>query len=206
MIFENRLAASLIGPLIGAIAGPAIARGASFLKDKLGETLFPESFELIEDPHLPRRLGSSPFDDEGVENRRRALIDKGVLTTWLLDLASARQLKLKPTGHGGGGSTSNFYLEKGKLSPAELIADIKSGLYITDLIGFGVNGVTGDYSRGASGFWIENGKKAWPVSGITVAGNLKDMFLNMTAANDLQFKGATNAPTVRIEGMTIAGS
>jgi PmbA protein len=129
-----------------------------------------------------------------------------VLTTWLLDLASARQLKLKPTGHGGGGSTSNFYLEKGKLSPAELIADIKSGLYITDLIGFGVNGVTGDYSRGASGFWIENGKKAWPVSGITVAGNLKDMFLNMTAANDLQFKGATNAPTVRIEGMTIAGS
>ena len=119
---------------------------------------------------------------------------------------SARQLKLKPTGNGSQGSPSNFYLEKGKLSPDELIADIKSGLYITDLIGMGVNGVTGDYSRGASGFWIENGKKAWPVSGITIAGNLKDMFLNLTPASDLQFKGSTNAPTVRIEGMTIAGS
>ena len=128
-----------------------------------------------------------------------------MLTTWLLDLASARQLKLAPTGHGSQGSTSNFYLEKGKLSPDELIADVKSGLYITDLIGFGVNGVTGDYSRGASGFWIENGKKAWPVSGLTVASNLKDMFLNMTPANDLEFRYGVNAPTVRLEAMTIAG-
>ena len=119
---------------------------------------------------------------------------------------AARQLNLEPTGHGPGGGTSNFHLEKGKLSPDALIADIKSGLYITDLIGFGVNAVTGDYSRGASGFWIENGKKTYPVSGITVAGNLKDMFLNMTPASDLQFKSATNAPTVRIEGMTIASS
>jgi PmbA protein len=112
-------------------------------------------------------------------------------------------LKLAPAGNG---SPSNFYLEKGKLSPDALIADIKSGLYITDLIGMGVNGVTGDYSRGASGFWIENGKKAWPVSGLTIAGNLKDMFRNLTPASDLQFKSSTNAPTVRIEGMTIAGS
>jgi PmbA protein len=136
-----------------------------------------------------------------------------VLTTWLLDLAAARQLKLKPTGHASRGTsgppgptTSNFYLEKGELTPAELISDIKRGLYITDMIGFGVNGVTGDYSRGASGFWIEKGKFAWPVSGITVAGNLKDMFRRMTPANDLRFKGSTNAPTVRIDGMTIASS
>ena len=131
----------------------------------------------------------------------------------VLDLAAARQVNLEPTGHASRGvsgppspTTSNFYLAKGKISVDELIGDIKSGLYITDLIGFGVNGVTGDYSRGASGFWIENGKLAWPVSGITVAGNLKDMFLNMTPASDLQFKSSTNAPTVRIEGMTVAGS
>jgi len=206
VVYDPRLSGGLIGHLSGAINGRAVARGTSFLKDKMGQRIFAKGIRIIDNPHRKRGLGSRPFDGEGLPTKRYAIIDDGVLTTWLLDLASARQLKLKPTGHGGGGSTSNFYLEKGKLSPAELIADIKSGLYITDLIGFGVNGVTGDYSRGASGFWIENGKKAWPVSGITVAGNLKDMFLNMTAANDLQFKGATNAPTVRIEGMTIAGS
>ena len=140
------------------------------------------------------------------------MIDNGVLTTWFLDLAVGAPAQAQPTGHAARGNraalatTSNFYLEKGKDSPEELIGDIKSGLYITDLIGFGVNGVTGDYSRGASGFWIENGKKAWPVSGMTVAGNLKDMFLNLTPASDLQFKSSTNAPTVRIEGMTVAGS
>jgi PmbA protein len=206
VIYDRRLSGGLLGHLAGAINGRAVARGTSFLKDRMGQQIFAKGIRIIDNPHRKRGLGSRPFDGEGLPTKRRAIIDGGVLTTWLLDLASARQLKLAPTGHGSQGSTSNFYLEKGKLSPDELIADIKSGLYITDLIGFGVNGVTGDYSRGASGFWIENGKKAWPVSGLTVAGNLKDMFLNLTPANDLQFKSSTNAPTVRIEGMTIAGS
>ncbi|HLG48534.1 MAG TPA: metallopeptidase TldD-related protein [Reyranella sp.] len=206
VIYDRRVSSGLIGHLAGAINGRGVARGTSFLKDRMGQQIFAKGIRIIDNPHRKRGLGSRPFDGEGLPTRRRAVIDDGVLTTWLLDLASARQLKLAPTGNGSQGSPSNFYLEKGKLSPEELMADIKSGLYITDLIGQGVNGVTGDYSRGASGFWIENGKKAWPVSGLTVAGNLKDMFLNMTQANDLQFKSSINAPTVRIEGMTVAGS
>jgi len=206
VVYDRRLSGGLLGHLAGAINGRGVARGTSFLKDKMGQQIFAKGIRIVDNPHRKRGLGSRPFDGEGLPTRRRAVIDDGVLTTWLLDLASARQLKLAPTGHGSQGSPSNFYLEKGKLSPDQLIADIKSGLYITDLIGFGVNGVTGDYSRGASGFWIENGRKTWPVSGITVAGNLKEMFLNLTPASDLTFKGSTNAPTVRIEGMTIAGS
>jgi PmbA protein len=206
VVYDRRLSGGLLGHLAGAINGRAVARGTSFLKDRLGQQVFANGIRIVDNPHRKRGLGSRPFDGEGLPVTRHAVIDDGVLTTWLLDLASARQLKLAPTGHGPHGSTSNFYLEKGKLSPDALIADIRSGLYITDLIGFGVNGVTGDYSRGASGFWIENGQRAWPVSGITIAGNLKDMFLNLTPASDLQFKSSTNAPTVRIEGMTIAGS
>jgi PmbA protein len=213
VVYDRRVSGGLIGHLAGAINGRSVARGTSFLKDKMGQPVFAKGIRILDNPHRKRGLGSRPFDAEGLPTKRYAVIDDGMLTTWLLDLAAARQLNLKPTGQASRGTsgppgptTSNFYLEKGKLSVDELIGDIKSGLYITDLIGFGVNGVTGDYSRGASGFWIENGKKAWPVSGITVAGNLKDMFLNMTPANDLQFKGSTNAPTVRIEGMTIAGS
>ena len=213
VIYDRRVSGGLVGHLAGAINGRAVARGTSFLKDKMGERVFAEGIRILDNPLRKRGLGSRPFDAEGLATSRRAVIDDGVLTTWLLDLAAARQLNLKPTGHASRGvsgppspTTSNFYLEKGKLSVKELIGDIKSGLYITDMIGFGVNGVTGDYSRGASGFWIENGELAWPVSGITVAGNLKDMFLNMTAANDLEFKSSTNAPTVRIEGLTVAGS
>jgi PmbA protein len=213
VVYDRRVSGGLIGHLAGAINGRAVARGTSFLKDKMGEKIFADGIRILDNPHRKRGLGSRPFDAEGLPTRRYAVIDDGRLTTWLLDLAAARQLKLKPTGHASRGTsgppsptTSNFYLEKGKLSFDELLGDIKSGLYITDLIGFGVNGVTGDYSRGASGFWIENGKLAWPVSGITVAGNLKDMFMNMTPANDLQFKSSTNAPTVRIEGLTVAGS
>ena len=206
VVYDRRLSGGMLGHLAGAINGRAVARGTSFLKDRMGQQIFAKGIRIIDNPHRKRGLGSRPFDGEGLPTRRRAVIDDGVLTTWLLDLASARQLEAPADRHGPHGSPSNFYLEKGKLSPDELIADIKSGLYITDLIGLGVNGVTGDYSRGASGFWIENGKKAWPVSGLTVAGNLKDMFLNMTPANDLQFKSSTNAPTVQIEGMTIAGS
>lgn len=213
VVYDRRVSGGLIGHLAGAINGRAVARGTSFLKDRMGEKIFADGIRILDNPHRKRGLGSRPFDAEGLPTKRYAVIDDGRLTTWLLDLAAARQLNLKPTGHAARGTsgppsptTSNFYLEKGKLSFDELLGDIKSGLYITDLIGFGVNGVTGDYSRGASGFWIENGKLAWPVSGITVAGNLKDMFLNMTPANDLQFKSSTNAPTVRIEGMTVAGS
>jgi PmbA protein len=213
VVYDRRVSGSLIGHLSGAINGRAIARGTSFLMDKLGAKIFADGIRILDHPHRKRGLGSRPFDAEGLPTKRYTVVDDGVLTTWLLDLAAARQLKLAPTGHASRGTsgppsptTSNFYLEKGKLSVEELISDIKSGLFITDLIGFGVNGVTGDYSRGASGFWIENGKLAWPVSGITVAGNLKDMFLNMTPASDLQFKSSTNAPTTRIEGMTVAGS
>jgi len=213
VVYDRRVSGGLIGHLASAINGRAVARGTSFLKDKMGEKIFADGIRILDNPRRLRGLGSRPFDAEGLPTKRYAVIDGGHLTTWLLDLAAARQLKLKPTGHAARGTsgppsptTSNFYLEKGKLSVEELIGDIKSGLFITDLIGFGVNGVTGDYSRGASGFWIENGKLGWPVSGITVAGNLKDMFLNMTPASDLQFKGSTNAPTVRIEGLTVAGS
>ncbi|HYD05532.1 MAG TPA: metallopeptidase TldD-related protein [Reyranella sp.] len=206
VIYDRRLSGGLVGHLAGAINGRGVARGTSFLKDKMGQQVFAKGIRIVDNPHRKRGLGSRPFDGEGLPTTRRAVIDDGVLTTWLLDLASARQLKLSPTGHGSQGSPSNFYLEKGRLTPDELIADIKQGVYLTDLIGHGINGVTGDYSRGASGFWIENGKKAWPVSGLTVAGNLKDMFLNLTPASDLQFKSSINAPTVRIEGMTVAGS
>jgi PmbA protein len=213
VVYDRRVSGSLIGHLAGAINGRAVARGTSFLKDRMGARIFAEGVRILDNPRRKRGLGSKPFDAEGLPTRRLAVVDDGVLTTWLLDLAAARQLNLAPTGHAARGtsgppspSTSNFYLEKGKESVDELISDIKSGLLITDLIGFGVNGVTGDYSRGASGFWIENGKRAWPVSGITVAGNLKDMFLNLRPASDLQFKSSMNAPTVRIEGMTIASA
>ena len=213
VIYDRRVSGGLIGHLAGAINGRAIARGTSFLKDMMGKKVFADGIRIVDNPHRKRGLGSRPFDAEGLPTKRYAVIDDGHLTTWLLDLAAARQLNLAPTGNAARGTsgppsptTSNFYLEKGKLSVKELIGDIESGLYISDLIGYGVNGVTGDYSRGASGFWIENGELAWPVSGITVAGNLKDMFLNMTPADDLKFKSSTNAPTVRIEGLTVAGS
>ena len=213
VIYDRRVSGGLIGHLAGAINGRAIARGTSFLKDMMGKKVFADGIRIVDNPHRKRGLGSRPFDAEGLPTKRYAVIDDGHLTTWLLDLAAARQLNLAPTGNAARGTsgppsptTSNFYLEKGKLSVKELIGDIESGLYITDLIGYGVNGVTGDYSRGASGFWIENGELAWPVSGITVAGNLKDMFLNMTPADDLKFQSSTNAPTVRIEGLTVAGS
>lgn len=213
VIFDRRVSGGLVSHLAGAINGRAVARGTSFLKDRMGQRVFAEGIRVLDNPLRKRGLGSRPFDAEGLQTTRRAVIDDGVLTTWFLDLAAARQLNLKPTGHAARGvsgppspTSSNLYLEKGKVSVEELIGDIKSGLFITDMIGHGVNGVTGDYSRGASGFWIEKGKLAWPVSGITVAGNLKDMFLKMTPANDLQFKSSTNAPTVRIDGMTVAGS
>lgn len=212
VVFDPRVSNGLLRHLAGAINGAAVARGTTFLRDKRGERIFPEGVTVVDDPLRRRGLRSKPFDGEGVATARRNLVDKGVLTTWVLDLRSARQLGLKTTGHAARGTssppspaTTNLYLEPGPVGPEALIADIKSGLYVTELIGFGVNNVTGDYSRGATGFWIGNGALAYPVSEVTIAGNLKDMFLNLTAANDLVFRYGTDAPTVRIDGMTVAG-
>jgi PmbA protein len=213
VVFDERESSGLLGHFAGAISGSAIARGVSFLKEKMNAAVFAPGISVIDDPHRLRGLRSKPFDGEGVANERRALIENGRLTTWLLDCASARQLGLQTTGHAARGTggpphpqTTNLYMEGGRLSPAELMADIEQGFYVTELMGMGVNGVTGDYSRGAAGFWIEKGKLAYPVSEVTIAGNLKDMYLNLTPANDLVFRYGTNAPTLRIEGMTIAGA
>jgi PmbA protein len=213
VIFHPDEAAGLLGHFAGAISGAAIARGVSFLKDRMGQMIFAPGVRVMDDPHRKRGLRSKPFDGEGVANGRMALIDDGRLTSWLLDCASARQLNLETTGHaarGTGGppspSTTNLYLEAGKLTPKELMADIKQGFYVTELMGMGVNGVTGDYSRGAAGFWIENGEIAFPVSEVTIAGNLKDMFAGLVPASDLEFRHGTNAPTVRIDGLTLAGA
>jgi len=213
VVFDPRIARGVIGHLIGAINGPAIARGTSFLKEKLGQQVFSKGITIIDDPHRLRGQRSRPFDGEGVANHRWELVRDGVLTTWLLDLRSARQLGMKTTGHAARGTSSppnpaptNVWLEPGPLSPKELMADIKSGFYVAELMGMGVNLITGDYSRGAAGFWIENGELAYPVSEVTVAGNLKDMFMSLTAASDLEFKSSFDAPTIRIEGMTIAGT
>jgi PmbA protein len=199
--------------LAGAISGPAIARGTSFLKDKLGQRIFAPGIRVIDDPLRRRGLRSHPFDGEGLAPTRRAIIEDGVLTTWFLDLRSGRQLGMASTGHASRGTSSppapsptNLYFEPGTVSPAALMADIKSGLYVTEMMGMGVNGVTGDYSRGASGFWIDNGKLDYPVSEITIAGNLKDMFLEISLADDLEFRTGVDAPTLRIDGMTIAGT
>jgi PmbA protein len=207
IVFDPRVARSLLGHLVGAIVGPAIARGTSFLKDKLGERIFPASVTVFDDPHRQRGLRSKPFDGEGIANRRLAIIEKGVLTTWLLDLRSAT------TGHASRGTSSppspsptNLWLEPGAVTAQELIGDIDRGFYVNELMGMGVNGVTGDYSRGAAGFWIEYGKLAYPVSEVTIAGNLKTMFQELTAASDLEFKTGSDAPTIRIDGMTLAGS
>ncbi|MBV8975860.1 MAG: TldD/PmbA family protein [Alphaproteobacteria bacterium] len=213
VVYDPRAANGLLGHFAGAISGSAIARGVSFLKDRLDKKVFAPGIRIVDDPHRLRGLRSKPFDAEGVANRRRALIEDGMLTTWLLDCASARQLGLQTTGHaarGTGGppspSATNLYLEPGTLSAEALIADIAQGFYVTDLMGMGVNSVTGDYSRGASGFWIENGKLAFPVAEVTIAGNLKDMFAQLTPANDLVFRYGVNAPTLRVEGMTLAGA
>jgi PmbA protein len=213
IVYAPRVSNGLLSHFTSAISGSSIARGVSFLKDRMKEKVFSRGIKVIDDPHRSRGLRSKPFDGEGVANARRALIDDGVLQTWLLDCASARQLGLETTGHaarGTGGppspSPTNLYMEPGSISPDALIADIRNGFYVTDLMGMGVNGVTGDYSRGASGFWIENGKIAFPVAEVTIAGNLKDMFASLTPANDLEFRYGANAPTLRVEGMTVAGA
>jgi PmbA protein len=213
VIFEPRASRSILGHLSGAINGASIARGTSFLKDDMGKTLFGPAIRIFDDPHRTRGFRSRPFDSEGVATHKRAVIDGGALTTWILDCATARQLGMETTGHaarmGGGGmspSASNLFLEAGDLSPEELIRETGTGLYITEMMGSSVSLITGDYSRGAAGFWIENGELTYPVSEVTIAGHLREIFKSMTPANDLTFKYGTDAPTVRIEGLTIAGA
>ncbi len=213
VVYDPRVAGSLLNHLTAAINGATIARGTSFLKDMLGQAVFAAGIQVHDDPRRPRGLRSKPFDAEGMPTAARALVQDGVLTTWLLDSHSARQLGLRSTGHavrGTGGPPSpaptNLFMAPGTLSPTALMADIREGLYVTELIGMGVNGITGDYSRGAAGFMIRDGVLAEPVAEITVAGSLPAMFRELTAADDLVLRRGTDAPTVRIEGMTLAGA
>ncbi len=213
IVFDPRIGATLVGHLIGAISGSSITRGTSFLKDSLGTQVFDTSITIIDDPLRHRGLRSRGFDGEGLPVAVMRIIDRGVLTGWMLDAASARQLGLQPTGHAARGTSgppgvgaTNLHLAAGSVSPTALIADIKRGFYVTELIGMGVNGLTGDYSRGASGFLIENGEITVPVAEVTIAGNLVDMFKALVAADDLHFRHASNVPTLRIDGMTIAGA
>jgi PmbA protein len=213
VIFDPRIAGGLLGHLAGAINGASIARGVSVLQDRLGKPVFAPGIRIIDDPLRPRGQRSRPFDGEGVAGTKRAMVEDGVLTSWFLDSAAAKQLGLTTTGHaarGTGGPPSpaptNLYLEAGSRSPEAMIKSLKQGLYVTDLIGMGVNGVTGDYSRGAAGFFIEDGALTYPVSEITVASNLKEMFATLEPASDLVFRYGVNAPTILIASMTIAGT
>jgi PmbA protein len=213
VVFDRRVAGSLLGHLAAAISGAAVARGTSFLKDRLGQRVMAPGLTVRDDPLRRRGLRSRPFDGEGMAGAPRAVVEDGVLTTWLLDWRSARQLGMASTGHASRGTSgppapapSNLWLAPGALTPAELMADIAEGLFVTELIGMGVNMVTGDYSRGAAGFMIRGGRLAEPVSEFTIAGNLNDMLQHLTPADDLVFKRGTDSPTVRVEGLTIAGA
>jgi len=213
VVFDSRISGGLVRSLFGAINGAAIARGTSFLKDSMGKQVFAAGINIIDDPLRRRGLRSKPFDGEGLATRRKTVIEDGRLTTWILDLSAARQLGLESTGNasrGTGGSpgpaATNVYMEAGETALEDMIREVGTGFYVTEMIGMGVSMITGDYSRGAGGFWIENGEIAYPVSEITVAGNLKDMFLHLTPASDLEFRFGTDAPTIRVDGMTVAGT
>jgi PmbA protein len=212
VVFDPRVAGSLVGHLASAVNGTAIVRKTSFLMEKMGERLFRPGIRIIDDPLRRRGLRSRPFDDEGVAGRPLAIVEDGVLRSWLLDSATGRELGMPTTGHAQRGVSSapspgatNLHLAPGDKTPQALIADIAQGFYVTDLIGMGANVVTGDYSRGAAGLWIENGTLGFPVSEVTIAGHLSDMFANLEPANDLVFRYGTNAPTLRLEGLTVAG-
>ncbi|HYD18212.1 MAG TPA: TldD/PmbA family protein [Patescibacteria group bacterium] len=213
IIFDRRTAGGVIGSLAGAISGSAVARGTTFLKDAMGKKIFPANITVVDDPFLKRGARSHPFDGEGVAPQRRNIIDNGVLTGWLLDTASAKQLGLKTTGNAARSASAppspraaNFYMQPGQKSVEELIADIDEGFYVTQLMGSGANPVTGDYSRGARGFWIEKGRLTYPVAEMTIAGNILQMWLDLEAANDLQFKFGVDTPTLRIAKMMVAGA
>lgn len=212
VIFDNRMAGQIVSPAIGAISGPSIARGTSFLKDRMGQRVFAEGVNLIDDPFRRRGMGSTPFDDEGVSVERRALFDDGVLTTWLLNSAAARQLGLETTGHASRGlagppgvSTHNLHMEPGQRDLAGLMADAGTGLLITSMFGPSLNGNTGDWSAGVSGFWFENGVIAYPVNEVTVAGKLTELYLRMVRGSDLEFRGAFNVPSLMFDAVAIAG-
>ena len=212
VVFDPRLSGGFPRLLAGLISGAAIARGTSILKDNMNEQVFSPTINIIDDPLRKRGLSSRPFDGEGVQGKSRNIVKDGVLTTWLLDTRSARQLSLKTTGHAARSTSSppspgptNLYMLAGSVSPDELIKNIDDGFYISEMMGMSFNSITGDYSRGASGFWIKNGELIHPVNEMTVAGNVKDMFLEITPANDLQFRYSVNAPTIRVDGMTVAG-
>ncbi len=213
LVFEPRVGRSLIGSFAGAISGAAVARGTTFLKDALGEPLFAPTVDIIDDPFIVRGRASHPFDGEGVRSSKQTMVDGGVLKSWFLDTRSAAKLGMKTTGHASRGlasapspSSSNLYMQAGSVSPETLIGDIKRGVYITETFGMGVNNVTGDYSQGAGGFMIENGELTYPVAEITIAGHMREMFKQLTPANDLEFRYGTNVPTYRIDGMTVAGN
>ncbi|SRR5579875_2453069 len=214
VIFEPDRAASLIRTLAGAASGPSLYKGASFLIDRLGTQVAAPNVTIIDDGTIRGGLGSKPFDGEGLLTTRKAVVEAGVLKTYLLDSYSARKLKLQPTGNASRSvgdaptvSPANLYLEPGRYSPEEIIRSVREGLYVTELIGFGVNTVTGDYSRGASGIWIENGELTYPVQEITIAGNLKEMFMAIEMiGNDLVWRSSTASPTIKIGEMTIAGA
>ncbi len=212
IIFDNRVSGGLLRAFAGAITGPSVARGTSFLKDAMGKKIFAPEINIIDDPVRPRGLKTKPFDGDGVATGRRALIENGVLQGWILDCTSARQLGLTTSGNASRGTSgppspapSNLFMEPGTLSAEAMIKEIEQGFLVNEMMGMGVNAVTGDYSRGAAGFWIEGGEIAYPVSEVTVAGNLKDMYLNLTAADDLVLRTGTDAPSLRIDGMTVAG-
>jgi PmbA protein len=212
VIFENRLASSLLGPLIGAISGPSVARGVSFLKDKLGAPLFAPGIAITDDPHVVRGLGSSPFDDEGVANRRMEVVSGGLLTTWLLNASSARQLGLETTGHASRGlagppgvGVSNLTLEPGESDLAALMREAGSGLLVTSMFGPSLNANTGDWSVGCAGQWFERGEIAYPVTEITVAGNLIDIYARLVPGSDLEVRGHVNAPSLLVDALSIAG-
>lgn len=212
VIFDNRMAGQIVSPAIGAISGPSIARGTSFLKDRMGQRVFAEGVTLIDDPFRLRGMGSTPFDDEGVAVQKRALFDDGVLTTWLLNSASARQLGLESTGHASRGlagpsgvSTHNLHMEPGERDLAGLMADAGTGLLVTSMFGPSLNGNTGDWSAGVSGFWFENGVIAYPVSEVTVAGKLTDLYLRIQRGSDLEFRGGFNVPSLMFDAVAIAG-
>lgn len=213
VLYNERISGSLISHLLSAANGAAIARGSSWLKDSLGKEVLPQALSIIEDPFRPRAAGSRPFDGEGLATARRTIVDQGVLTGWTLDLASARKLGLQSTGNAARGigsvpspSNWNISLTQGTQSRAELIRDMGTGLLVTSLIGSTINPNTGDYSRGASGFWIENGEIAYPVNKLTIAGNLHDMLRTLVPANDARTHLSHIVPSLLVEGMTLAGN
>ncbi|WP_415234208.1 TldD/PmbA family protein [Pseudorhodobacter sp.] len=213
VLYDERISSGLIGHLLGAINGATIARGSGWLRDALGQQILPGGLSVIEDPHRPRISGSRMFDGEGLPTTRRAIVQDGVLMGWVLDLATGRKLGMASTANAARGTsappspgTSNIDLTQGSKSRADLLADMGTGLLVTSLIGSSINPTTGDYSRGASGFWVENGQIAFAVNECTIAGNLRDMLLRMTPANDARLHMSTRVPSLLVEGLTLAGA